>query len=174
MPLLKLTAEHDVAVRGMSKVVQFGTASFSSETPVVMESGRLCEIQFVSVGSCVLSRCERTGETAYRAVVAKSEHESIPTIYVVFEGSEQTPIETTTEHPFRVVNLGWVNAGDLQTGQAVETLDGSALAVCSVRSAKRRDIVYNLEVEGFHTYFVGECGLWVLSKSAAVSAPVEK
>ena len=103
--------------------------------------------------------------TDYRRVLEKFEHESVSTIYVVFEAKEQTPIETTAEHPFRVQGLGWINAGDLRPGQAVETSDGATVVVRAVRPTNRRDVVYNIQVEEFNTYFIGECGLWVHNKN---------
>lgn len=98
----------------------------------------------------------------------------------------RTTIRATPEHPFWVNGVGWVPAGSLQPGQEVEIcydlntedinlpigwarlyekrLSGGrwTAKVVDVRAEERyRTNVYNLEVDEFHTYFVGGYGVWV-------------
>src|SRR5690606_28830140 len=63
---------------------------------------------------------------------------------------------TTDDHPFFVLGRGWVNAGELAIGDLVQQSDGStASVIASQRESHPLGItVYNLEVEGAHTYFV--------------------
>ncbi len=65
-------------------------------------------------------------------------------------------IRTTDEHPFYVQGRGWTEAGDLAVGDLVQETDGSWQTVLgSTREAFASGIaVYNLELEGDHTYFV--------------------
>ncbi|PJZ81227.1 hypothetical protein CH359_09110 [Leptospira meyeri] len=39
--------------------------------------------------------------------------------------------------------------------------DGQELVVTDIVIDERVETVYNFEVEGYHTYFVGEVGVWV-------------
>ena len=71
-------------------------------------------------------------------------------------------IETTAEHPFHVEGKGWIPAGLLEAGDVLLSHDGLRLPVEEVADSGRVTTVYNLEVEGCHTYFVG-CQEWGFS-----------
>jgi hypothetical protein len=55
----------------------------------------------------------------------------------------------------------WTQAKDLISGDLAFTTDGKLLAISSIEIDDREETVYNFEVEDFHTYFVGESGVWV-------------
>ncbi|MGN0604163.1 MAG: polymorphic toxin-type HINT domain-containing protein [Oscillospiraceae bacterium] len=67
-------------------------------------------------------------------------------------------MDTTTNHPFYVDGKGWVAAGDLEVGDVFYTADGDEVEVTDLELDKLAEpiFVYNLEVEDFHTYFVGD------------------
>jgi hypothetical protein len=69
----------------------------------------------------------------------------------------------TPEHPFYVSGRGMTALGSLGIGTLVVTRAGPAAVVKSlVRHHSAAGVaVYNLEVEGDHTYFVGNTGEWV-------------
>lgn len=70
--------------------------------------------------------------------------------------------QTTEEHPFRVVDSGWLPASLLQTRMTLVNRDNQAvLKVISQSKLDKTDTVYNFEVEEFHTYHIGEFGTWV-------------
>ena len=69
----------------------------------------------------------------------------------------------TTKQLFRVPGKGWVNVGDLQAGDTFLTPDGSRAAFEGLDAYPYRLTVYNIEVEGFGTYCVGD-GLLVRSR----------
>ena len=154
------------------------------ETPVHTLYG-LVPIERIDVGSQVLSRCETTGERAYRRVVRKFVHEDRQLLrieYATADGQTDT-LFGTAEHPFWVKDVGWTEAGRLQSGQVVmicdpvgrddaDRLPGNRqelalggeqwlATVVSVTTSEYVLPVYNFEVEGFHTYFVGSFGVWV-------------
>lgn len=175
--------------------LELTNACFAADTKVHTIDG-FCPIEFLSVGTLVLSRCEKTGEQGYRRITKTFEHEDRPTLSVKFELGvtgqlEETyrfrSLETTAEHPFWVAGLGWVPASELQPGQQLEIVDtdprpdidrpeGQKLkdyqtdgkrrtaTVVSVKPGRTRTTVYNIEVEDFHTYFVGFAGVWVHNK----------
>jgi hypothetical protein len=76
-------------------------------------------------------------------------------------------IETTAEHPFWVENRGeWVDAGELCVGDVLVGVRGERSEVESVEDQDRYETVYNLRIEDWHTYFVGEDGWSVWAHNA--------
>lgn len=67
-------------------------------------------------------------------------------------------INTTTNHPFYVIRKGWVAAGDLAEGDEVYNLGGTISTVLGfeIEVLDEPVLVYNLEVDGFNSYFVGD------------------
>jgi hypothetical protein len=61
----------------------------------------------------------------------------------------------------RIADRGWVSARKLEPGDELFTSRGGWLRVSNGTWTNRTTAVYNLEVEAFHTYFVGEVGAWV-------------
>ena len=74
-------------------------------------------------------------------------------------------LETTAEHPFYVVERGWVPTSDLQSGDVLLGRDEQTACVQSVTATTRTATVYNLRVAADHTFFVGShawgFSLWV-------------
>ncbi len=62
-----------------------------------------------------------------------------------------------------VAGKGWVCAGALEIGDKVFLKNGCIEKIQSVKSKKTEDPVktYNFEVDDFHTYFVGNIGIFV-------------
>ncbi len=71
-------------------------------------------------------------------------------------------IRVTAEHPFWVRGKGWFGAGELQKGDQLYSHDGQWLEVEGWTELDQYAIVYNLEVEEDHTYFIG-CEDWRFS-----------
>ena len=65
-------------------------------------------------------------------------------------------ISTTEEHPFWVVDEGWVQADDLRVGDLLITEDGVIIDIDWIGKREGDFEVYNFEVEDFHTYFVSD------------------
>jgi len=63
---------------------------------------------------------------------------------------------TTDNHPWWVPGSGWIETKDLTVGMNVITKDGETLTVADVTETEDRATVYNLTVDGLHTYFVGK------------------
>jgi intein/homing endonuclease len=68
-------------------------------------------------------------------------------------------ITTTLGHPFWVDGHGWKMAKELSTGDLLHSL-GGAIRIDKVEPAGE-DKAYNLVVDDFNTYFVGNAGLLV-------------
>jgi hypothetical protein len=88
-------------------------------------------------------------------------------------------IVTTPEHPFWVMNRGWVDAAHLEEGQLIASHDGQWTKVEAVDGGTTIGHVYNMRVAEWHTYFVGEenwgFSVWAhnanYAKGAAKSSP---
>ena len=158
-------------------------ACFDGETLVALggegeaagdENTYWLELWHVRVGHHVLSRCEFTDEMAYKKVVKVFQHEHAEVFDVWYDcglghkvrhGTNPSPILATVEHPFWVEEKAWVKVGQLQPGDKFLTHDGTQATVTRVEKRPYRLEVYNLEVEDFHTYFVGYPGVLVHNKS---------
>lgn len=119
------------------------------------------------VGDRVLARDEATGETTYRPVAAliPGAERAIWTVTVETvdaEGAARTEtFGTTDEHPWRTAAGDWAETAELYPGLELVTADGRRAVVVSVAGTGRTARTYSFEVEGLHTYFVGETGVWV-------------
>ena len=139
---------------------------FVAGTLVNTEAG-LRPIEAIKVGDRVLSRDEVTGQTAYKAISGLV-HRYNREIYAVkiavnlADGFTRiTEFETTDDHPWRSSDGGWLTTLELQKGSRVERVNGLPGHVVSVVKTNRTAPTFNLEVEDFHTYFVGRDGIWV-------------
>jgi hypothetical protein len=149
----------------------------------------LIEIHEIAVGLAVLSRNETTGEQAYRDVVKVFEHGDrlMHRLDYVSENGDTDALSATPKHPFWVKGVGWTQVGHLKSGDVLEICDPSgqddrlrppgdrqevalgggrwSATVVSVTPEEDALPVYDLEVEEFHTYFVGIFGVWVHNKA---------
>ena len=136
-------------------------------------------IESIAVGTLVLAYDEITGEKAYKPVVQifKNETKQWCTVCVDVDGQEERIISTPGHKyylPYNTENreIGlkqehesyitlsekWVSAYKLKVGDKVLLSDGKYGIIKSVEVEELAvpETTYNFEVEGFHTYFVGE------------------
>ena len=160
-------------------------ACFPGDTTFVLSLGGIegkdgfyvSPIGEMQVGEYVWSRCEVTGETAYKRVTKVFNHgfKKVCVIGCTYgaelykDYSEQwrpTALMATAEHPFWVEGKGWTKVSDLQPGDEFVTYNGVKATCRGVELDAGTSEVFNLEVEDFHTYFVGDAGIWVHNKNA--------
>jgi hypothetical protein len=135
--------------------------SFTADTPVLLADGTTKPISEVEVGDWVLASDPESGQATPQRVKD----------VIVGEGQKRLvdvkvdgKILTATEgHPFySVTEHRWVPAGDLAPGDRLRRADGHKAVINSVREygvAKAR--VFNLTVEGVHTFFAGKTKILV-------------
>ncbi|TGL50810.1 hypothetical protein EHQ59_12720 [Leptospira kemamanensis] len=123
----------------------------------------------------MLSKSDETGEVSYRKVLTTFIRQTDAIYKVSF--ADETILETTWNHPFRVIkqdakgetftieNTTWVEAKDLHPGDVALGADGRELVVTDITIDEREETVYSFEVDEYHTYFVGEVGVWVHNES---------
>jgi len=94
--------------------------------------------------------------------VVKSFERKTQEIYEITTSNQK--IYVTAEHPFYVVDSGWVKAKDLQAGAVLKTKDGSIERVITSVLKRYPETVFNIEVEGNHNYFVTNNSILVHNK----------
>lgn len=138
----------------------FNPTCFTGDTPVYTDDGLVC-IENIEVGDEVWAYNHETGKNELKEVLNVWVKETNEILRVsTFDGAT---IDTTTNHPFYVEGEGWVAAGDLEIGDILVTANGDEVEVNDIKIEKLAEpiLVYNLEVENCHTYFVGEFGILV-------------
>jgi hypothetical protein len=131
------------------------TSCFLAGTPVRTQSG-LRSIEWLQAGDRVLSQDQDTGELTYKVVVRTTVRPPAKLVRITTAADE---IVTTLGHPFWVNGHGWKMAKELVAGDLLHSL-GGAVRVEKVEPAGE-DKAYNLVVDDFNTYFVGQAGLLV-------------
>jgi len=80
------------------------------------------------------------------------------TWHVVFNRNDNSSLEldVTGEHPFFTKNRGWIDAASLELGDICVALNGEQMQFVSKAFDPVPVPVFNLEIEEYHTYFVGD------------------
>jgi Pretoxin HINT domain/HEAT repeats len=132
------------------------TSCFVAGTPVRTRTGQT-PIEMIKPGDQVLSQDQDTGELCYKTVLTTTLRPPTKMVTIKAGGEE---ITTTLGHPFWVCGQGWKMAKQLQPGDMLHGL-GGAVKIESVEPLAREPRAYNLVVDDFNTYFVGQSGLLV-------------
>jgi len=142
-------------------------------------------IEEIQVGDFVWARAEHdpSAPAVLQKVVAlyRNTAHDLQTLEVVGEQGSAEPlgqsvqIVATDEHPFYVVDVGWTTADAIQVGQKLVGAGGAVLTVVANGDWKPDGgvVVYNFQVEGDHTYFVGDIhaqGEWVWTHNACAAS----
>ncbi|MCY3016278.1 MAG: polymorphic toxin-type HINT domain-containing protein [Planctomycetota bacterium] len=135
-------------------------------------------IEEIQVGDFVWARDEHdpSAPAKLEKVVAlyRSTSYDLQQFEVVDALGQSEQIVATDGHPFFVVDVGWTTADAIQVGQKLAGAGGAVLTVVTKRDWKPDGgvVVYNFQVEGDHTYFVGDIhaqGEWVWTHNACNS-----
>ena len=157
----------------------YGTYHYEAHVPCCFGKGTkvstlvgLVAIEKILAGDRVLAQNPQTGELGYKRVLLTSVRPPSP-MRKLTAGGETIP--TTRGHRFWQVGRGWQMSKQLETGVQLYTC-AAPVAIDNVEDIDD-DQAYNLVVEGFHTYFVGEHRLLVHDNSApparcSVTVPV--
>ena len=174
--VLKRFGNAGKAVLNGTKVI----CCFVAGTPIHTENG-LTPIEEIKVGDKVLSYNEKTKEIEYKPVVHTFVAVKENIVKIKIRGEKL--LTTTTEHPFYIKKTRksrdslnsdddeegeWLTAEELKVGQMVLRPDGLWTRITKLIRENKPTLVYNLEVENNHNYFVGEIG--VLSHNCDWSA----
>ena len=116
-----------------------------------MADGTYKRIEDIRPGDIVLS-VDETTYTPVEGLVTKVYHHSADEMggsYLIINGK----VKVTPNHPLYMSDGSWKNAGDLEIGDLVATLNGGEF-VRSIVKVYDRVPVYNIEVEPYGVYFV--------------------
>lgn len=150
-------------------------ACFAEGTLVATDRG-LRPIEDIAPGDLVMAHDPESGETALKEVTAVQTRREQPLFELTVQGpdGQLDTLVTTPGHPFWS-GTGWQPAASLQADAPLRGLSPSSMADSAAatrplqlsqgRSLDSKGTVYNLQVEGFHTYFVGEAGTLVHNAS---------
>ncbi|KMZ13536.1 hypothetical protein BHUM_01451 [Candidatus Burkholderia humilis] len=106
-------------------------------------------IETLKVGDLVISRSDKTGETAAKSIVGitPAHERRIWAVTVSYKSEEghwkDERYETTNDHPWRTIDGHWVASALLKHGQALARESGTA-AVASVDDTEKSKPTYNL------------------------------
>jgi len=147
-----------------------GEPSTGDKEPVCLIKGTLVNtakglkpIEKIVKGDYVLSKDKDSTNPVLQKVTRTSITPDKPIIELKIKDSKGI-VETfgaTPEHPFWTQNRGWIAASDLQKDEKVYSLKEGWITLAGSEPKSSKKTVYNIEVEGFHTYFVGRNGIWV-------------
>ena len=131
---------------------------FVAGTEILTVDG-IKNIEDIKVGDWVIADDPTTpGEIEQRQVLDAYEREVTTLIDIYVDGEV---ISATEEHPFWVVDKGWVDPKDLEVGDKLQTENGQIVDIDKLEKREGDFKVYNFHVEGIPTYFVSELGILV-------------
>ena len=127
-------------------------------------------IEDIVAGDKIMAADPDTFEIAEKTVLETYVRQVDKLVHITINGEE---IVTTDNHPFYVQGRGFINAGSLLVGDKLVSLNGEDLIVEDyyIKLTEEPVSVYNFQVEDFHTYFVGDCSVWVHNKNCKPRSP---
>jgi hypothetical protein len=155
LALKKLSSSMRSAVKSLLKQ----TCCFAVGTKVLTKDGHI-SIEDVRPGDLVWAENPATGEKGLKAVVRITRRKTDTLVHISTEGEK---IATTKEHPFWVVDKGWLAARKLSEGDVLRLQNGTTTKVLSitVEHLVESVFVYNFEVKDWHTYYVSDSNILV-------------
>ena len=126
-------------------------------------------IEDIVAGDKIMAADPETFEIAEKTVLETYVRQVDKLVHITINGEE---IVTTDNHPFYVQGRGFIEAGSLLVGDRLISVNGEDLIVedYCIELTDEPVSVYNFQVEDFHTYFVGDCAVWVHNAECKVSS----
>ena len=163
------TAGYEKDKKTASIIAQVGTAllSVASQFDICFVSGTLVKtedglkpIEQITQGEYVWAWDEDSDQVALRQVVETYVNETTELVHV-FVAEEE--IVSTRNHPFYSPVKGWTEACRLRAGDILVLVNGDYAVVEKVQHELLESPikVYNLQVQDYHTYYVGSPGALV-------------
>jgi RHS repeat-associated protein len=172
LKFLKAGDEFTVPVPGAESPTGVGDVpamcSFTQDT-VVATSAASVAIASIRVGDTIEAYDPKTGETGPHIVTAVMAHTD-PAIEHL--ATDTGTIDTTPNHPFFTTDRGWVEAGSLRVGEKVRTETGGSATVTGFTIEAAPTTMWDLTVDGAHSFFVGQGAVLVHNCGPAGGEPV--
>jgi hypothetical protein len=155
VPQTKPTYTDMVAVASPFSVAVPHSSCFAPGTPVLTFDGPRV-IESIQVGDRVLAQDTTTGQLVFQPVLTVHRNGPAPTLRIALD---DTTIVATGIHRFWKAGKGWVMARDLQPGDRLRVVGGTAVVRSIAPDAAQP--VYNLDVAHNRDFFVGTTGVLV-------------
>ncbi|MFE6870741.1 ricin-type beta-trefoil lectin domain protein [Kitasatospora sp. NPDC057692] len=141
--------------------------SFPGDVLVLLADGTTKQIADIQVGDEVLASDPEAGQTSAEPVTDLIFGEGLKNLVTITlsQGAYERPVQLTATdgHPFWVDSRGeWIEATNLNPGDALQSPDGSTSQVLAVNRWTQQQAVRNLTVADLHTYYVMAGGTPVL------------
>lgn len=120
---------------------------FVAGTQILMGDGSSQAIETVEAGDTILTRISPFSTDLVEGTVTRTMKTEVGEYLLVND-----TLGVTEEHVL-FFNGQWQLAADLEVGDTLVNRDGENVPVESIRTVHREGMVYNFEVENFHTYF---------------------
>jgi hypothetical protein len=132
--------------------------SFPRSTQVLLADGTHKAIGAIRIGDRLLATDPATGRSQAEPVTATFAHDTDTLLDIRLSGG--STLSTTTGHRVYAANRGWILAADLRPGDLLQAADGSSSAVTAVstRAGLAPQQVYDLTVQGLHTFYIRSTG----------------
>jgi hypothetical protein len=148
-----------------SQRYEVNPSCFSAGTEVLTAIGPVA-IERLQIGDRVLAQDVDSGDLEYKPVLGTTVR---PPVEMVLMTTSNGDLRTTRGHPFWIVGRGWRMAKELQVGDHIHCLDGSATVTAA--HAEPPEKAYNLIVADFGTYFVGDGKILVHDNTVRLPTP---
>ena len=152
-----------------AQAAPFTGACFVAGTLVVMADGSHLPIEDVRTGDQVRCAGAESFPGATVCDVQATHTSSVSEIIELTVDDLDQALRVSPEHPLWIENVGWTRAGAVAEGQSLVTSAGQATCVECTRVAKQPTEVFNITVDGSHTYFVTRSALLVHNKPMQVA-----
>ena len=152
-------AEVGTMICGSYYAAKGGNVCFVAGTLVRSDQGAI-PIETVTAGTMVWAWDEETGDVALKKVVETYTNETDELVHLFVNGEE---IIATPSHPFYSPVKGWTDAVSLRAGDILVLVNGEYVVVEKVQHEilETPVVVYNFQVEDYHTYYVTNFGILV-------------
>lgn len=132
---------------------------FVAGTTVLTAAGAAA-IETIQAGDMVWAWDEETGDVALKPVVETYVNETDELVHIHVNDEE---IVCTPAHPFYSPIKGWTDAVHLRAGDILVLVNGEYVVVEKVQHEILESpiMVYNFQVEDYHTYYVSDAGVLV-------------
>ncbi|MFF4358770.1 RICIN domain-containing protein [Streptomyces sp. NPDC001604] len=131
--------------------------SFPGDTQVLMADGSHKAIRDIHVGDLVRATDPETGQPSARPVTDTMRHDTRRLVDITVGDGV---LSSTAGHRFFVKDHGWTLVSALRVGDSLRTPDGTFRIVTAVkdRTGLTPREVYDLTVDGIHTFYVSTVG----------------
>ena len=152
--------KHDIIYSQTSKTCSTSSC-FVAGTKVAVENGYK-NIEDIRIGDYVYSYNQETKTKELKKVLETFIHQK-DEIYTLKVNNQL--IHTTEEHPFYVIDKGWINTKKLKFNDKLLSIKTGPTNIQNMSKRNNKTYVYNFEVEDYHNYLITKEEILVHNKS---------